>query len=69
VTNEPDVRSGGCSVMAGTRNSLLLVDGYALPVTVRLHGEHLTWQAVIPALARLGSVESALPGTRATCPP
>ena len=23
---------------------LLLVDGYALPVTVRLYGEHVTWQ-------------------------
>jgi hypothetical protein len=23
---------------------LLAVDGYALPVTVRLHGEHVIWQ-------------------------
>jgi len=23
-----------------------VIDGYALSVTVRLHGEHVTWQAV-----------------------
>jgi hypothetical protein len=35
------------AVLAGADcESPLLIDGYALPVIVRLHGEHVTWRAV-----------------------